>query len=170
MGLPSAIWRNKQWVDENGVEYPLPVSKCPRRMGIISQGIISNGSQACQKLKESLLQQYYECVIVDEAHRARRRNLSEQKLNQKPEMNNLYRFLMQISLRTHSMLLATATPVQMYKVEAYDLLNILSQGSDSVLGRNGSKWLGPAESVLQGLDLITGESKLKEEKDRKSVV
>lgn len=165
MGLPSAIWRNKQWVDENGVEYPLPVSKCPRRMGIISQGIISNGSQACQKLKESLLQQYYECVIVDEAHRARRRNLSEQKLNQKPEMNNLYRFLMQISLRTHSMLLATATPVQMYKVEAYDLLNILSQGSDSVLGRNGSKWLGPAESVLQGLDLITGESKLKEENE-----
>ena len=53
-------------------------------------------------------------------------------------MNNLYSFLMQISLKTHSMLLATATPVQLYKIEAFDLLNILSQANASVLGVRGA--------------------------------
>lgn len=156
MGIPSAIWK-KQWIDENGVEYPLPISKCPRRIGIISQGIISNGSAACQELKDELLHQHYECVIVDESHRARRRNLNERRLGQKPDMNNLYKFLMEISPRAHSMLLATATPVQLHKIEAFDLLNILSQKNGSVLGENISLWRQPNESILEGLDLITGD-------------
>ena len=134
MGLPSAIWNGKAWVDENEVVYPLPINKCPRKIGIISQGIINNGSDACVALRNALLTLTYECVICDEAHRARRKNLSEQKLTKSPEMNNLYKFLMQVSERTHSMLLATATPVQMYKIEAFDLLNILSQANNSVLG------------------------------------
>ncbi|WP_297965586.1 phospholipase D-like domain-containing anti-phage protein [uncultured Anaerovibrio sp.] len=156
MGIPSAIWK-KAWFDEKGIEYPLPITKCPRRIGIISQGIISNGSAACCELKEALLNQSYECVVVDEAHRARRRNLSEQKLKQSPEMNNLYSFLMAASRKTHSMLLATATPVQMFPIEAFDLLNILSQKNDSVLGGSSSKWRTPNESILQGLDYITGD-------------
>lgn len=157
MGIPSAIWKNL-WIDENGMEYPLPISKCPRRIGIVSQGIISNGSSACQELKYELLHHNYECVIVDESHRARRRNLSERKLGQKPDMNNLYKFLMEISPKTHSMLLATATPVQLHKIEAFDLLNILSQKNGSVLGEAGSLWRQPNSSILEGLDLITGDN------------
>ncbi len=38
------------------------------------------------------------------------------------------------------MLLATATPVQMYPMECWDLLNILSQKNASVLGDRFSKW------------------------------
>lgn len=157
MGLPSSIWNGKAWVDENEVVYPLPINKCPRKIGIISQGIINNGSDACVALRNALLTLTYECVICDEAHRARRKNLSEQKLTKSPEMNNLYRFLMQVSERTHSMLLATATPVQMYKIEAFDLLNILSQANNSVLGSKGSYWRQPNTNILLGLDLITGE-------------
>ena len=157
LGIPSAIWNGKVWVDENEIIYPLPIEKCPRRIGIISQGIINNGSEACYKLKNKLLSLNYECVIVDEAHRARRRNLSDKKLGQSPDMNNLYSFLMQISLKTHSMLLATATPVQLYKIEAFDLLNILSQANASVLGDKGSYWRKPNENILKGLELITGE-------------
>lgn len=157
LGIPSAIWNGKVWVDENEIIYPLPIEKCPRRIGIISQGIINNGSEACYKLKNKLLSLNYECVIVDEAHRARRRNLSDKKLGQSPDMNNLYSFLMQISLKTHSMLLATATPVQLYKIEAFDLLNILSQANASVLGDKGSYWRKPNDNILKGLDLITGE-------------
>ena len=56
---------------------------------------------------EQLLSVQYECVIVDESHRARRKNLGDDKENLKPEPNNLYDFLLKISLRTHSMLLAT---------------------------------------------------------------
>ncbi|MDY4920123.1 MAG: helicase-related protein, partial [Phascolarctobacterium sp.] len=158
MGLPSAIWNGKAWIDENGILYPLPINRCPRKIGIVSQGIINNGSDACVALKNALLSLSYECVICDEAHRARRKNLSEQKLTKAPEMNNLYKFLMQISPRTHSMLLATATPVQLYKIEAFDLLNILSQANSSVLGNRGSCWRQPNTSILEGLNLITGES------------
>lgn len=158
LGIPSAIWTGKLWVDESNIEYPLPINKCPRKMGIVSQGIINNGSVACRELKNKLLSLNYECIVVDEAHRARRKNLSENKLRQSPEMNNLYSFLMQISVRTHSMLLATATPVQLYKIEAFDLLNILSQANSSVLGDKSSYWQKSNENILKGLELITGEA------------
>ena len=160
LGIPSAIWNGKQWVDEEGIIYPLPITKAPRRIGIVSQGIINNGSESCTRLKEELLSRSYECVIVDEAHRARRRNLNERKLTKSPEPNNLYRFLLGISVKTHSMLLATATPVQLYKVEAFDLLNILSQANSSVLGNRNSYWRKPPERILESLDLITGENNI----------
>lgn len=160
LGIPSAIWNGKQWVDEEGVVYPLPITKSPRRIGIVSQGIINNGSESCVRLKEDLLSRFYECVIVDEAHRARRKNLNERKLNKSPEMNNLYKFLIEISGKTHSMLLATATPVQLYKIEAYDLLNILSQANNSVLGSRNSYWRKPPERILESLELITGEKNI----------
>lgn len=158
LDLPSAVWNGKCWMDEEGVMYPLSINKCPRKIGIISQGIINNGSDSCRELKEKLLGRSYECVIVDESHRARRKNLSENKLNKSPEMNNLYSFLMNISAKTHSMLLATATPVQLYKIEAFDLLNILSQANGSVLGDEASYWRKPNSNILRGLDLITGEN------------
>ena len=160
LGIPSAVWNGRLWVDENGLEYPLSIDKCPRKFGIVSQGIINNGSQGCLDLKSQLLSRSYECVICDESHRARRRNLSANKLNRSPEMNNLYRFLKDISVRTHSMLLATATPVQLYKIEAFDLLNILSQANGSVLGDGSSLWRKPNDSILLGLDLITGEASI----------
>ena len=90
---------------------------------------------------------------ADEAHRARRQNFGNGKEFHSPEMNNLYKFLMSISVKTKSMLLATATPIQLYPIELWDLMNILSQKNDSILGSKSSLWRKP-ERVPQGLDLI----------------
>lgn len=64
-------------------------------------------------------------------------------------------FLHDIGLRTKSMLLATATPVQLHPVEAWDLLKLLSHGNDGVLGgwTQNSPWFKPSRC----LKIATGE-------------
>jgi superfamily II DNA or RNA helicase len=157
LDMPSAVWNGREWVDENGIRYPAngdaAIKKCPRRVGIISQGLITANSEQVQHL----LSIEYECVIVDEAHRARRKNLGPGREDEKPIPNNLMKFLLEISKRTKSMLLATATPVQLYPVEAWDLLNILAQGSDSVLGNSFSMWRrypGKALRLIMGQETL----------------
>jgi superfamily II DNA or RNA helicase len=156
LDLPSAVWTGQEWVDENSIKYP-PVDdirKCPRKVGVISQGLIVNGRE---ELLTQLLSMEYECVIVDEAHRARRKNLGDGKENQKPQPNNLMEFLLKLSKKTRSILLATATPVQMYPVECWDLLYILAQKNDSVLGDQFSKW---RTNPKKALDLIMAKEHL----------
>ncbi|MBG0764785.1 MAG: DEAD/DEAH box helicase family protein, partial [Tissierellales bacterium] len=159
LDLPSAIWDGKNWIDENDIKYPnkgrKDIVKCPRKIGIISQGLITSGSSVC----DSLLNKKYECVIVDEAHRARRRNLGIGKESHTPDMNNLYEYLIKLSIKTHSMLLATATPMQMYPVELWDLLNILSQKNDSVLGSQISNWR-KRSSLSEGLEIVMGQKEI----------
>lgn len=156
LDVPSAIWNGKQWIDENGLIYPATgpedIKHCPRKIGLVSQGLIIHGSPVVDHLKELS----YECVIVDEAHRARRKNLGVDRENEKPDANNLLGFLYEISPRARSLLLATATPVQLYPVEAWDLLSILSAGDDSVLGNAWSNWrkTGDALKVLLGRERL----------------
>ena len=156
LDMPSAVWDGKSWVDEEGHEYiERGIKKCPRRVGIISQGLIVANS----KIIDELLEQEYECVIVDEAHRARRKNLGEGKEDHSPNPNNLYRFLLGISIKTKSMLLATATPIQMYPIELWDLMNILSQKNDSVLGSPASYWR-KRTMIQRSLNLIMGKEEM----------
>lgn len=141
LDMPSAVWNGRQWVDENGIEYAArgiqELRNCPRRVGIVSQGLITNGGEAADHLRAM----EYECVIVDEAHRARRRRIDEAAAAEHPEPNNLMRFILEIGPRTKSLLLATATPVQLHPVEAYDLLYMLSRGNEGVLGNEiGGFW------------------------------
>lgn len=153
LDIPSAVWNGKQWVDDNGLVYPSAgtgdIRKCPRRIGILSQGLIINNKTG---IAEMLLNIKYECVIVDEAHRARRKNLGADRENEKPDANNLLSFFYAISMRTKSLLLATATPVQLYPVEAWDLLSAISAGNESVLGNDFSNWrkAGEALSLIMG--------------------
>lgn len=157
LDMPSAVWNGREWIDENGLKYPSDgsksIKKCPRKVGIISQGLITANSECI----EHLLSIDFECIIVDECHRARRKNLGEGKENDKPQPNNLLEFLLNISCNTKSMLLATATPVQMYPIECWDLLNILSQKNSSVLGDRFSKWRTNSKKAL---DLVMGRDKL----------
>ena len=140
LGLPSAIWQGTRWIDEHGIEHPARgedgIRRCPRRIGIVSTGLITSGSETVVWLENMR----FECVIVDEAHRARRRNLNPKNPYGKGQPNNLLEFIRKISPRTKSLLLATATPVQLHAIEAYDLLDALAQGSDAVLGGPGSVW------------------------------
>lgn len=147
LDMPSAVWTGRQWVDEHGIEHPVTgpdgIVKCPRRVGIVSQGLITSKSEVVDYLK----QLRYECIIVDESHRARRKNLGPDREGEKADPNNLLAFLYEISLRTKSMLLATATPVQIQPVEAWDLLNVLAVGNSFLLGNDWSHWRRAAEAL-----------------------
>jgi len=159
IGIPSAIWDGRQWIDENGLYYPArgseSIKKCPRRIGIISQGLITSGSEIIDFLKTLR----YECIIVDEAHRARRRKISDNSPNEPLEPNNLMQFLLAISDRTKSMMLATATPVQLHPIEAWDMLTVLSVGSEQVLGNEWSNWRRPTEVI----PIVMGQEKISED-------
>ena len=155
LGLPSAIWDGGRWMDEHGIEHPgagaESIRRCPRRVGIVSTGLIIGNTEAAARLAEMR----YECVILDEAHRARRRNLSPgSRAFATAQPNNLLKFLREISPRTKSLLLATATPVQLHPVEAYDLLDALAGGSHAVLGAPGSRWRNARASI----DLLLGNA------------
>ena len=159
--LPSARWNGRAWVDENDLEYPSEgpksLGKCPRRIGLVSQGLVVRG---LTEGVNQLLSRSYTCVIVDESHRARRRKVPKvdagaDEIDEKADPNKLMAFLRQIGPKTKSMLLATATPVQLHPVEAWDLLHILSHGNDSVLGgwTQTSPWFRPSHC----LEIATGE-------------
>ena len=159
LDLPSAVWDNGRWVDEEGIEYPKygdeGILKCPRRIGIVSYGLIihSYGNER-SNITDLLKSKRYDCIIVDESHRARRKNLGPTHENERAEPNNLLAFLREIAGNTKSMLLATATPVQLYPIEAYDLLSILADGrNESVLGNKLSKW---RTESFGSLDIIQG--------------
>ncbi|RLB89053.1 MAG: helicase SNF2, partial [Deltaproteobacteria bacterium] len=159
LDMPCAIWNGRQWVDERGIQHPAlgpeGIRKCPRRVGIVSSGLITHGSESA----EHLLGLHYDCVILDEAHHARRHNLGENRDGEMPDPNNLLRFMYQLAEKTRSLLLATATPVQLRPVEAWDLLDVLSRGNDSVLGNMFSRW----RSASEALGLVMGRSNLPED-------
>lgn len=156
LAMPTAVWDGHNWIDENSIKYPFSgdIRKCPRKVAIISQGMIVNGKT---EYKDQLLSIEYDCIICDEAHRARRMHPERWEKEKKPQPNNLMSFLIEISSKTHSMLLATATPVQMYPIEAWDLLYILSRRNDSVLGNQFSRW---QTNPKKSLSLIMGEEKI----------
>jgi hypothetical protein len=81
--------------------------------------------------------------------------------NPETECNRLYSFLYKLAGKTRSLLLATATPVQLHPIEAYDLIYLLSQGKPHVLGDVGSYWLNPERA----LPLVLGEIPFPEEAD-----
>jgi len=140
LDMPSAVWDGHKWVDEREIVYPNfgidSIRRCPRRVGIISSGLIKRRTESAAQL----LRSEYDCVILDEAHHARRRNLGPTHDNETADPNNLLRFMQQISTKTRSLLLATATPVQMRPIEAWDLLDTLNRGDDSVIGNQHSPW------------------------------
>ncbi|MBE0524904.1 MAG: DEAD/DEAH box helicase family protein, partial [Methanosarcinales archaeon] len=161
LDLPSAVWTGKQWVDEQGIEYPIMgqegIKQCPRRIGVVSYGLVTKGSKTIEYIKELS----YDCIIVDEAHHARRRNLGPNKEKESPEPNNLLSFLQVMGGKSKSILLATATPVQLYPIEAWDLLKILSSGNnESVLGNKSSLW---QRDAVRSLDLVSGIEELPED-------
>jgi hypothetical protein len=93
-------------------------------------------------------------VILDEAHNARRRNLSKRRRDERADPNNLLKMVRLIAPQTRSMLLATATPVQIDPIEAFDLLDALNLENNTVLGSIYSRWL---KREREGLSLVAGE-------------
>ena len=140
LGVPSAVWisNKKVWQDHNEhiikTRGPEDIVRCPFRIAIVSTGLIFHDSEE----REHLLDRKYGTVVLDEAHKARRRGgLGERK----DEPNNLLDFMLRMGPRTKHILLGTATPIQTQVSEVWDLMSILNSGIDFVLGRPAlSNW------------------------------
>lgn len=148
LGVPSAVWTQaKCWVDHKGHAVPgngdpVTVTRCPYLIGIVSTGLLVQPSRE----REALLNRpgRYGCVILDEAHKARREDLKDK--SPKAKGNRLLEFMREIAPRADNVLLGTATPIQVDPVELWDLMDVLGRGADHVLGDRHSRWrLAPAE-------------------------
>lgn len=134
LGIPSAVWSStkKLWLDHRGHEIRTrggeDIARCPAQIAIVSTGLIFHDSAE----RQHLLERKYGTVILDEAHRARRRGGLGRR---EKEPNNLLDFMLRVGSRTRHLLLGTATPIQTEVHELWDLLRILNSGAEFVLGR-----------------------------------
>jgi superfamily II DNA or RNA helicase len=161
LNIPSAVWLSseKAWqIDPD--ELPLPsaganaIVKCPRQIAIVSTGMIFRMTEE----RRLLLSKSHGLVILDEAHRARGGKILGQD---ERKANNLLTFMVDIARRTRHLLLGTATPIQTDVADLWDLMNILAQGVDFVLGDWMSRWREQSKAV----PLINGREKPTDERD-----
>jgi superfamily II DNA or RNA helicase len=150
LGVPAAVWstQKKCWLD--GERRPLTqkgdpafVAKCPWRIEIVSTWLIINGDDDSER--GALAKKSFGVIILDEAHKARvARETQGGQTTSKP--NNLLGFLHKAARNAGSVILGTATPIQLDAIELWDLLAALNQGAPQVLGNpfEGSEWTGDA--------------------------
>lgn len=140
LGIPSGRWHSqrKQWIDHRGRVVrggcPSDVVRCPYRIGIVSTGLVTQATEE----RELLARVSYGVLVLDEAHKARRR----QGLRGNQKANNLMEFMKEAAGRSDHVLLGTATPIQTDVQDLWDLFTILTQGRGVfALGRPpASRW------------------------------
>lgn len=155
LGIPSAVWSSnkKVWIDHNGQTIKTrgaeDIARCPFRIGIVSTGLIFHESAE----RDYLAKIKFGTVILDEAHKARKRG----GLGKKGEgPNNLLKFMLEVASRCDHLLLGTATPIQTDVSELWDLFEILNRGTDFVFGKElVSIW----PRIDRALPLIKGETR-----------
>jgi SNF2 family DNA or RNA helicase len=161
LGIPSAVWSStkKVWIDPHGhvikTRGAEDIGRCPFRVAIVSMGLIFHDSEE----RDFLLQRKFGTVILDEAHKARRRGGLGEKGG---EPNNLLDFMLRIGSRTRNLILGTATPIQTQVYELWDLLSILNAGADFVLGR---ELFSPWADWSRALPVVKGDEIPPDEKE-----
>jgi hypothetical protein len=155
LGLPACVWGRsprKGWVDHQGHLYrsndPEDVLRCPSQIGIVSTGLlVKDGPEA-----QALMSGRYGMIALDEGHKARlKRGIGVDE----PTPGRLYQAMERLAGRTRHLVIGTATPIQTYRDEIWDLMKLLAYGNDHVLGRpSASRWWNAEEA----LDLISGTS------------
>ncbi len=161
LGIPSAVWSSakKVWLDSRGHEIRTrgaeDIARCPAQIAIVSTGLIFHDSDE----RQHLLSRKYGTVILDEAHRARKRGGLG---TQKDQPNNLLDFMLKIGPRTRHLLLGTATPIQTEVYELWDLLRILNAGAEFVLGR---EFFGRWSDCEKSLPIVKGDELPVDERD-----
>jgi superfamily II DNA or RNA helicase len=163
LAIPSARWEGGGWITERDEFHPVlqgRATNCPRKIGIVSTSVITSAplSERNSSLVDELLEKKFSCVIWDEAHKIRRGNLSASTVYLPAEKKLLYRFAEQLALRTKTLLLATATPVQLHSMELWDLLYILSMNNPQVLGSPNSLWRKVDEPKV--FDIVAGRKEI----------
>jgi hypothetical protein len=117
------------------------------RIGIVSTGLITNGDDEGERGK--LAERSFGVLILDEAHKARAVRRGE---NLEPEdYNKLMQFMLKAAAASDSILIGTATPIQLSAVELWDLVNMIAQGAGHVLGLSPSVWAHP-----DSIEYLTG--------------
>jgi superfamily II DNA or RNA helicase len=77
-----------------------------------------------ERQAQLLSAQPWDLVVVDEAHHARRKDFQDPRFRP----NRLLELLLDLRNRTLSLILLTATPMQVHPVEMWDLLTVLGMG------------------------------------------
>lgn len=162
LGIPSAVWlsNKKMWQDHNGhvikTRGAEDIARCPFRIAIVSTGLVFNTRTEERSI---LMQRKYGTVVLDEAHKARRRGGLGNRVD---EPNNLLDFMLTVGPRTQNLLLGTATPIQTEVHELWDLMRILNSGADFVFGREYiSKW----NEFARALPVVKGDEMPADERD-----
>lgn len=160
LAIPSAVWLSskKVWLDPNGhivkTRGAEDIGRCPFQIGIVSTGLIFHNAPEAQVL----LERRFGTLILDEAHRARR---SRGVTVRGDEPNNLLRFMREAAKRAKHVILGTATPIQTDVEELWDLLEVLNNGANHVLGREFSVW----RHFRDALPILTGEREVTDESE-----
>jgi len=161
LGIPSAVWSStkKVWIDPKGhiikTRGAEDIARCPFCIAIVSTGLIFHDSEE----RQHLLERKFGTIVLDEAHKARRRGALGEK---KDEPNNLLDFMLRAGHRTKNLLLGTATPIQTEVHELWDLMRILNAGADFVLGR---EFFGRWADWEKALPLVKGEETPADDRD-----
>lgn len=160
LAAPSALWTGRGWLTERDEFHPateFDVLNCPRKIAIVPTSVVLSATRSKfnGKLTEDLLKKRFSCVLWDEAHKIRRTNLRAPKVWQAPQMNLLYEWAMKLSARARTMILATATPVQLHPVELWDLLNVLGVNNAHVLGTEFGRWRDATQPII--FDVLSGQ-------------
>ncbi len=156
LGVPSAVWSSntKQWLD--GKEFALSsrgdasaVARCPMRIGIVSTGVVVSGRDDAEAAH--LLSKRFAVVILDEAHKARADRTG--KTGARAGAKRLLAFMERLAAQADSVIIGTATPIQLRAVELHDLVTLLSKGTTHVFGREGSRpWVSDT-----AMEYLTGD-------------
>src|SRR5262249_21582111 len=133
---------------------PAGILDCPRQIAIISTGLIFHMTEE----RKHLLSAKYGMVILDEAHRARG---SRELGKDDRDPNNLLGFMVQVARRARHVLLGTATPIQTDIEDLWDLLTILKQDAEYVLGDSWSRW----SEVDRAVPILTGAAPVIDERE-----
>jgi superfamily II DNA or RNA helicase len=149
LAVPSARWLNGCWITEDGAEWKSDPTSCPRSIGLFPTSLITAGSASAH----ALLSKRYTCVVLDEAHRARRSRAG----GREGDANKLLEFMLKMSVRTETLLLGTATPIQTDRMELFDLMVVMHHGCERVLGDFASNWRTRPDDAL---DLVAGTLEL----------
>ena len=85
-----------------------------------------------ERMQELLEAQPWDLVVLDEAHHARRKSPQDRK----DTPNRLLELMQQLRLKTRSLILLSATPMQIDPIEIFDLLNLLDLQGHWTYGDN----------------------------------
>jgi SNF2 family DNA or RNA helicase len=137
LGVPSVVWHSarKGWLTPEGAFIPSTpegIARAPMQIAIVSTGLLFRSDSVERAALQSVR---YGTVVLDEAHKARAAAMGARR-----QPNNLMAFMLDVAPRTRHLLLGTATPMQLHVDEVWDLLAILAQGNEHVLGDGFSLW------------------------------